>query len=283
MTVAGPSPDKVVEDFERCLVGSPNSSLLWIKYMSTVLQIFDITKARSVAERALTTISFKEEQERMNIWTAYLNMENLAGNSASLQKVFDRSVVYCDSRAMYMQLAQLYERSKKYDEATATYQTMIKKFGQSCKVWLAYAECLFQNDVNKGRKILVMSLKSLPKRKHEKITIKFAQLEYRHGSTERARTLFEGVLSNSPKRIDLWSIYLTMEENLCKKHSEDANKLFLRRLFERVVHMRLSSKKAKYFFKRFLEFEKNFGTDSTVEHVKELARQYVESSCGGGK
>lgn len=42
--------------------------------------------------------------------------------------------------------------------------------------------------------------------------------------------------------------------------------------------MRMSSKKAKYFFKRYLEFEKNFGSDATVAHVKELARKYVENS-----
>jgi rRNA biogenesis protein RRP5 len=42
--------------------------------------------------------------------------------------------------------------------------------------------------------------------------------------------------------------------------------------------MKLSSKKAKFFFKRYLEFEKTFGTPATVAHVKDLARKYVESS-----
>jgi rRNA biogenesis protein RRP5 len=41
--------------------------------------------------------------------------------------------------------------------------------------------------------------------------------------------------------------------------------------------MKFSSKKMKYFFKRYLNFEKEFGAEQNVEHVKELAQQYVET------
>jgi rRNA biogenesis protein RRP5 len=53
--------------------------------------------------------------------------------------------------------------------------------------------------------------------------------------------------------------------------------LLFRHLFERVVSLNLSSKKMKFFFKRYLDFEKTYGTDATVEHVKQRAREYVES------
>ena len=35
-----------------------------------------------------------------------------------------------------------------------------------------------------------------------------ALLEFRCGSAERGRGIFEGVLRNYPKRLDLWSIYI---------------------------------------------------------------------------
>ncbi len=44
-----------------------------------------------------------------------------------------------------------------------------------------------------------------------KIISKFAQLEFAHGSAERGRTVFEELLANNPKRVDLWSVYLDME------------------------------------------------------------------------
>jgi len=49
-------------DFERILLGSPNSSYLWIQYMSFQLQLSEVEKARETARRAIQTISFREEQ-----------------------------------------------------------------------------------------------------------------------------------------------------------------------------------------------------------------------------
>lgn len=40
---------------------------------------------------------------------------------------------------------------------------------------------------------------------------KFAQLEYKIGDPERGRTMFEGIISNYPKKIDIWSVYIDME------------------------------------------------------------------------
>mmetsp|Transcript_5676 Transcript_5676/g.16878 ORF Transcript_5676/g.16878 Transcript_5676/m.16878 type:complete len:151 (+) Transcript_5676:5446-5898(+) len=101
----------------------------------------------------------------------------------------------------------------------------------------------------------------------------------RYGSAERGRTVFEGLVGNLPKRVDLWGIYLDMEARLVRQQSEtskpDLSKV--RMLFERCCTLDLSTKKMKYFFKRYLEFEKEFGTDDRVEAVKEKAREYVES------
>jgi rRNA biogenesis protein RRP5 len=49
------------------------------------------------------------------------------------------------------------------------------------------------------------------------------------------------------------------------------------RLFERVIHLKFSSKKMKFFFKKYLDFEKKHGTTESVEHVKQAARDYIES------
>jgi rRNA biogenesis protein RRP5 len=39
---------------------------------------------------------------------------------------------------------------------------------------------------------------------------KFGQLEFKYGDQERAKTLYEKLLSSYPKRTDLWSIYIDM-------------------------------------------------------------------------
>lgn len=103
-----------------------------------------------------------------------------------------------------------------------------------------------------------------------KTIVKFAQLEFKLGEAERGRTILEGVMSNSPKRVDLWNIYLDLE---IKAGDHD----MVQRLFERVVSMKFSSKKMKFLFKKWLQYEKDHGSADDVEHVKEKTLAYVSS------
>lgn len=44
-----------------------------------------------------------------------------------------------------------------------------------------------------------------------KIITRFGQYEFKFGDADRGRTIFEGIVTNNPKRVDLWSVYLDME------------------------------------------------------------------------
>ncbi|KAJ3175830.1 rRNA biogenesis protein rrp5 [Geranomyces variabilis] len=267
----GDAPPEVAEDFERLLLGSPNSSYLWIKFMAFQLQMAEVQKARLVAERALKSIGFREEQEKMNVWVAFLNLENSFGTPETLQKVFERAIAMNEPKAVYLHLIRIYERTQKFEQAEQLYVIATKKFNKSSKVWTQLG--LFQlkrGKVEDARKTLQRSLQSLAKRKHVKIICKFAQMEFRYGEPERGRTIFEGIMNNYPKRVDLWSVYLDME-------IRNGDVALTRRLFERVIGHRFSSKKMKFFFKKFLDFEKKHGTPDSVDAVKQKAVAYVES------
>ncbi|KAF7723464.1 rRNA bioproteinsis protein rrp5 [Apophysomyces ossiformis] len=258
-------------DFERFLVGSPNSSFMWINYMAYQLQLSEVAKAREIGERALKTINYREEQEKMNVWVAMMNLENSFGDEESLEELFKRAVVYCEPKKVYLQLAQIYNRSQKYEKEEALWKEMLKKFSQSSKVWTLFGQFYLQRDnVEGARELLQRSMKVLPKHKHIKTVVKFAQMEFKHGEAERGRTIFEGIVSNYPKRVDLWSIYLDME-------IKEGDHSMIRRLFERVTALKFSSKKMKFFFKKWLQFEKDNGSEDDVERVKEKALAYVES------
>ena len=47
---------------------APLRRYLWTQYMTFQLSLSEIERARAVGERALTTIHFREEQEKSNIW-----------------------------------------------------------------------------------------------------------------------------------------------------------------------------------------------------------------------
>lgn len=52
-------PPETIDDFDRLVTTSPNSSIVWIRFMAFHLDAGDIERARAVAERALKTINFR--------------------------------------------------------------------------------------------------------------------------------------------------------------------------------------------------------------------------------
>lgn len=271
----------ITDDFERRLLATPNASAVWIEYAAALLSATgDASMARTLLERALRSISIREQDEKLNIWTALLNIENIYGTDGQLRVVFQRALTVTDQKKLYLRLAQIFEASGKLAEACELHADMQRRFSGSCKVWLAGLQMHMarDGDLPAARQLLPAALSALPARKHAKFIMKAAQAEYRHGDVERARTLFEKLLASHPKRLDLWMVYLQMEQN--RVSMDGAEPDHVRRLFERALSLKLSSKKAKGLFKTFLAFERAHGNVMGVERVKQLARQYVEGMSG---
>lgn len=57
-------------------------------YLYFFVQATEVEKARAVAKRALSTIDTKEEQDKLNVWTALLNLENLYGTKVKIQYTY---------------------------------------------------------------------------------------------------------------------------------------------------------------------------------------------------
>lgn len=58
-------------------------------------------------------MGFREEQEKLNVWVALLNLENMYGTEESLKKVFERALQFCEPMPVYQQLADIYAKSEK--------------------------------------------------------------------------------------------------------------------------------------------------------------------------
>uniref|UniRef100_K9IPH6 Protein RRP5 homolog n=1 Tax=Desmodus rotundus TaxID=9430 RepID=K9IPH6_DESRO len=259
------------DDFDRLVLSSPNSSILWLQYMAFHLQATEIEKARAVAERALKTISFREEQEKLNVWVALLNLENMYGSQESLMKVFERAVQYNEPLKVFLQLADIYTKSEKFQEAGELYNRMLKRFRQEKAVWIKYGAFLLRRgQAGASHRAMQRALECLPKKEHVDVISKFAQLEFQLGDAERAKALFENTLSTYPKRTDVWSVYIDMTI----KHGSQKE---VRDIFERVIHLSLAPKRMKFFFKRYLDYEKHHGTEKDVQAVKAKALDYVEA------
>ncbi|KAH7930532.1 hypothetical protein BV22DRAFT_1078692 [Leucogyrophana mollusca] len=260
-------------DFERLLLGSPDSSYLWIQYMSFQLQLSEIDKAREIGRRAIQTINFREEQERLNVWIALLNLENVYGTDDTLEAMFKDAARHNDSKTVHIRLAAILDESQKHAKAEEQYKRTCKKFSHSSKVWTLFCEhYLRRGDIEQARKLLPRSLQSLEKRKHLKTISKFAQLEYKLGDAERGKTIYEGIVDSHPKRWDLWSIYMDMEAGQGDIQS-------LRNLFNRVLAHKMTSHKAKSFFKKWLDLERKLGDEEGATVVKEKAIEWTQKAA----
>ncbi|XP_026520514.1 protein RRP5 homolog isoform X2 [Notechis scutatus] len=262
---------QTADDFDRLVLGSPDSSILWLQFMAFHLQATEIEKARAVAERALKTISFREEQEKLNVWVALLNLENMYGTEERLMKVFERAVQYNEPLKVFQQLADIYSASEKYKEADDLYNTMLKRFRQEKCVWIKYTTFLLKRgSVEAAHRLMPRALKCLPDKEHVDVISKLAQLEFQFGDAEHGKAMFENMLSTYPKRTDIWSVYI----DVMIKHGSQKE---VRDIFERVIHLNLTAKKMKFFFKRYLEYEKKYGMVETIQAVKAAALEYVKS------
>ena len=93
-------------------------------------------------------------------------------------------------------------------------------------------------------------------------------LEYKFGRPEHGRTMFEGIVSNYPKRMDIWSIYMDME---VKYGGGKANQAQARHLFERCLSLPEISKKPKKMklvFRKYMEFENALGNQNKLTELR---------------
>ncbi|KAL3938362.1 MAG: hypothetical protein SGBAC_006712 [Bacillariaceae sp.] len=267
-------------DFERLLAGNPNSSELWIRYMAFYLSLADIPSARKVAENALDRIEFREETEKLNVWTALMTLEHKYGNYDSLHQTVERACGHCNPKHVYLRICEILVKDvvatsnpESVVRANAMFVKMCKKFKSKKKVWLAHLEYLLQNGRHQeAHSLMKRALLSLKPYKHAETMSKFAQLEFEFGATERARTVFDGIVKKFPKRLDLFFVYVDKEVKYgTVSHARNL-------LENKVAEGKLSDKQMKSLFKKWFRMEEAHGNAEEQDHVKETAREYVEKS-----
>ncbi|KAF2088033.1 nucleic acid-binding protein [Saccharata proteae CBS 121410] len=273
LDIAGPQS---VADFERLLLGQPNSSELWMQYMAFQIGLNEVGKAREIGERALKTINIREQDEKMNIWTALLNLEIEQGNDEAVDEVFKRACQYNDAEEMHNKLISIYTSTGRHEKADTLFQTMTKNksITPNPSFWINYATFLMTtlSQPARARQLLPRATQSVPTPMHRHLTAKFAALEFQspNGDPERGRTIFEGLLATWPKRWDLWDMFLALE----MVHGTQEG---VRGLWERMSKMGMKKRRARYVFGKWAEWEQKSGQGKKgAERVEGLAREYVE-------
>ena len=204
------------------------------------------------------------EDEKLNIWIAFMNLENKFGTMESLQAVVRRALDVNDKKKVYLQLISIYKSSGKTEHVEDIFKKLCKKYFTSLDIWANYIEFLFEMkqeesevEFSDPKTILKRALQALPKSSHINVISKFGMLEFKFGQPENGRTMFEGIVTNFSKRMDIWSIYMDMEVKYGGNNHVQA-----RHLFERCLSLPdivKKPKKMKLVFRKYMEFEQSLG------------------------
>ncbi|KAF1847168.1 rRNA biogenesis protein-like protein RRP5 [Cucurbitaria berberidis CBS 394.84] len=270
-----------VADYERLLLGQPNSAEMWVRYIVFQRELNEIDKARQIARRALATINPREEKEKLDVWTALLHLENDFASDDAMEEVFKEACQHNDAREVHERMIKIYIGSGKIDKADTLYQSMTKNksFTPDPQFWLSYATFLMDvlpsPSPTRARALLQRATQSVASSQHRYLTQKFAALEFKsaNGDAERGRTIFEGLVSTFPKKGDVWDVYLSQEMS----HGSAEG---VRDLFERMTKVGGKSKRAAAVYKKWAEWENSVGNAKGVERVKALAEQWREEKKG---
>ncbi|KAL9082801.1 MAG: hypothetical protein Q9159_006177 [Coniocarpon cinnabarinum] len=202
-------------DFERLLMSDRDDPALWTQYMSHYVSAGDIPSARKIAERATRSISITRDQEKLEIWTAWLNLELLFGDdidsnsadvsdeavasdttgalsflrdvplAANVKDVFARACAVHDRALLAQRLVKSLTKFKRLDAARALYERMShdKAFTAAPDFWVKYATFLLRDadpqDAQAARSLLPRATQILPTLEHPRILMEFARLEFK--------------------------------------------------------------------------------------------------------
>ena len=91
--------------------------------MSFQLQLHEVEKARKIGRKALDKIAFREEEEKLNVWMALVNLELGFGTADSAEKVFKEAVQHNDAKTVYLRYADALSTSGKEEVSRVPFRS----------------------------------------------------------------------------------------------------------------------------------------------------------------
>ncbi len=103
-----------VGGFEKALMRESQSAYLWIQYGAFVLEGENgLEMARKVFERGVRKINPERQEEKLNVWLAWLNLEHRYGKDREqFNSVLAKALQVNDKLKVYLQLIKMYSQTK---------------------------------------------------------------------------------------------------------------------------------------------------------------------------
>jgi len=117
--------------------------------MAFMLDNVGIEAARKVVERGVKSVNISNDHDKINIWTAFMNLENNFGTQDSLEMCTKRALEVNDRKKIYLTLIDIYKGNSKFEYVESIYKQLVKKYNTNLDIWAGYLEFLIEVDRKK--------------------------------------------------------------------------------------------------------------------------------------
>ena len=280
------------------LLASPNNSYLWIKNIAAALANNDGETAKTLCQKALKVIDPRFTNEKWNVWINYVKITREDSSREEFTSLCDTGLTEFDAEKVSLFLAELFEAENNFEEA----DRWLKKANKSCsnqsrQCWIKRAALRFRfassskesSLADEARRLIFRSaMKTIPEKEQPHFLMDFARLEcdkdrYSCAVPEKGQTIIENLLTTFPRRSDIWLQAIDIEKKLWLESGFDKKRPFserigrIRTLFKKVIAMDFSARVMKLFFRKWMELEEKYGDATTVQQVRECAKEFVKT------
>lgn len=119
------------------------------------LQALEVEKARNVFRRALKAINFRWQDDILNVWVAFLNLELRYGTPETFEQAFGEALSSNDQFKITMRTIEILADSDKMALCKAKATLAMKKFKENAELWPKIGAAYFRMGLNEEANQLV--------------------------------------------------------------------------------------------------------------------------------
>ncbi|XP_034059080.1 crooked neck-like protein 1 [Gymnodraco acuticeps] len=277
-------PDTVREVYERSIANIPPIQekrhwkryiYLWINYaLYEELEVKDPERTRQVYQASLDLIPHKKFTFA-KIWLLYAQFEIRQKNLQGARKVMGTAIGKCPKNKLLKGYIELELQLREFDRCRKLYEKYLEFTPENCTTWIKFSELeTILGDVERARAIFELAIGQPRLDMPEVLWKSYIDFEIEQEEFGNTRNLYKRLLQRT-QHVKVWISFAKFELSI--DGSERLQKS--RQIFEEANKgMRSCEEKEErlMLLESWSEFEKEFGSDTSMERVQKLLPEKVK-------
>ncbi|XP_049446037.1 crooked neck-like protein 1 [Epinephelus fuscoguttatus] len=277
-------PDTVREVYERAIANIPPIQekrhwkryiYLWINYaLYEELEVKDPERTRQVYQACLDLIPHKKFTFA-KIWLLCAQFEIRQKNLQGARKIMGTAIGKCPKNKLLKGYIELELQLREFDRCRKLYEKYLEFSPENCTTWIKFSELeTILGDIDRARAIFELAIGQPRLDMPEVLWKSYIDFEIEQEEFGNTRNLYKRLLQRT-QHVKVWISYAKFELSIdspdrlqkCRQIYEEANKS-MRSCEEKEERLML--------LESWRDFEKEFGSDSTMERVRKLLPEKVK-------